>query len=101
MDLRDETSLQQTHKRLEGLQQRPLWLCVWSSFGTHKWQKPRMNLALYSISAAISMRRILYMLVKNFSSSALSVVTVVLGGSILCAANGLTCPQQSSALLGF
>ena len=50
-----------------------------------------MNLALYSISAAISIRRIRYMLVKNFKSSALSVVTVVLGGSILWAENGRTC----------
>ena len=36
--------------------------------GPYKWQKPRMYLALYIMSAAISMRRIRYMAVKNFSS---------------------------------
>lgn len=41
-----------------------------ASWPSYKWQKPRMNLLLYSPSAAISMRRILYMSVKKPSNSA-------------------------------
>jgi hypothetical protein len=29
--------------------------------GTHRWQKPRISFALYIMSAAISMRRMVYM----------------------------------------
>lgn len=49
---------------------------------THKWQKPLMNFDLYSMSAAISIRLMRYMSVKNFRSSDFVVVTVVPGGSI-------------------
>ena len=56
----------------------------------HRWQKPRMNFALYIMSAAISSRRILYMVSKKPSSSSCVVVTVVDGGSILCDLYGLT-----------
>lgn len=42
---------------------------------------------------AISMRRILYMSSKYPSSSDLVAVTVVLGGSILCAPKSRTCTQ--------
>lgn len=59
--------------------------------GTHKWQNPLMNFALYIISAAISIRRILYMVVKKYNSSSLLVFTEVDGGSILCVLYGLTC----------
>lgn len=55
---------------------------------TYKWQKPRMNFALYIISAAISIRRILYIISKKLSSSALLVFTEVDGGSILCVLYG-------------
>ena len=41
-----------------------------------------MNLDLYSMSAAISMRRMRYIVSKNVSSSDLVVVTVVPGGSM-------------------
>ena len=51
---------------------------------THKWQNPLMNFALYIMSAAISILRILYIVVKKYSNSSLLVVTVVDGGSILC-----------------
>lgn len=50
-----------------------------------------MNLALYIMSAAISILRYLYMVSKNFISSSLLVVTEVEGGSILCAEYGRTC----------
>ena len=51
--------------------------------GTHKWQKPLMSLALYIMSAAISMRRILYMSSYKCSSSSTLVSTTLLGASIL------------------
>lgn len=44
-----------------------------------------MNLALYIMSAAISILLYLYMVSKNLISSSLLVVTEVEGGSILCA----------------
>ena len=73
---------------------------VWFlSFGekrqTHKWQNPRMNLALYIMSAAISILLYLYMVSKNFISSSLLVVTEVEGGSILCAEYGRTCKSPT------
>lgn len=52
---------------------------------THRWQNPLMNLALYIMSAAISILLYLYMVSKNLISSSLFVVTEVEGGSILCA----------------
>lgn len=57
---------------------------------THRWQNPRMNLALYIMSAAISILLYLYIVSKNFISSSLLVVTEVEGGSILCAEYGRT-----------
>ena len=51
--------------------------------GAHKWQKPLMNLALYIMSAAISILLYLYIVSKNLMSSSLLVVTEVDGGSIL------------------
>ena len=53
-----------------------------------------MNLALYIMSAAISILLYLYMVSKNFISSSLLVVTEVEGGSILCAVYGRTCKLQ-------
>ena len=53
-----------------------------------------MNLALYIMSAAISILLYLYMVSKNFISSSLLVVTEVEGGSILCAEYGRTCKLQ-------
>ena len=50
-----------------------------------------MYLALYIMSAAISMRRILYMAVKNLRSWSLFVFTLVEGGSILCVGYAMTC----------
>lgn len=50
-----------------------------------------MNFALYIMSAAISILRYLYIVSKKRVSSSLLVVTVVEGGSILCAAYGRTC----------
>ena len=44
--------------------------------------KSPMNFALYIISAAISMRRIRYMVSKNLRSSDFVVVTVVSGASM-------------------
>jgi hypothetical protein len=53
-----------------------------------------MNLALYSMSDAISIRRILYIFSKKERSSSLLVVTVVEGGSILWASKGRTCRHR-------
>lgn len=52
-----------------------------------------MSLALYIMSAAISMRRILYMSSYRCSSSSMLVSTTLLGASILCALAGSTCTQ--------
>ena len=53
-----------------------------------------MNLALYIMSAAISIRRIRYMVSKKVSSSALVVVTVGEGGSMRCALYSFTCAAR-------
>ena len=50
-----------------------------------------MSFALYIMSAAISMRRILYMISKKPSSSCLFVFTDVEGGSMRWVLYGLTC----------
>lgn len=60
---------------------------------TYRWQKPRIILALYIMSAAISMRRMMYMLRKYCSSSALVVVTWLPGASTRCALKGVTCAR--------
>lgn len=49
-----------------------------------------MYFALYIMSAAISILRILYINLKNFCSSSFEVDIVVLGGSIRCVAYGRT-----------
>jgi hypothetical protein len=54
-----------------------------------------MNLALYIMSAAISIRRIRYMVSKNCISSALLVVTCGEGGSMRCALYSITCAAVS------
>ena len=48
----------------------------------HKWQNPLMNFALYIMSAAISIRRMRYIVSKYFISSDLVVDTVVPGPSM-------------------
>lgn len=58
---------------------------------TYRWQKPRIILALYIMSAAISMRRIMYMLRKYLSSSSFVAVTWLPGGSTRCVLKGVTC----------
>ena len=55
-----------------------------------------MNLALYIMSAAISIRRMRYMVSKYFSSSDFVAVTVVSGASMWCATYGLTCTHQQT-----
>ena len=50
--------------------------------GAHRWQNPLMNFALYIMSAAISIRRMRYMVSKYVMSSDLVVVTVVPGPSM-------------------
>lgn len=51
----------------------------------HRWQKPRISFALYIMSAAISMRRMVYMSAYIDLSSPRLVSTAAGGGSILCA----------------
>ena len=76
-----------------------VWICVIYSVvcqdGAYRWQKPRIILALYIMSAAISMRRMMYMLRKYWSSSALLVVTWLPGGSTRCALKGVTCVERA------
>ena len=54
-----------------------------------------MYFALYIMSAAISMRLMRYMAVKNLRSWSLLVFTLVPGGSILCVAYGVTCKHAT------
>ena len=52
---------------------------------SHRWQKPRIILALYCMSAAISSLRMRNMVSKKCINSVLVVVTAVPGGSMRCA----------------
>ena len=56
----------------------PVPIASWPSY---KWQNPRIVRALYSLSHVISMRRIVYMVLKYSRSSVLFVSAVAAGSS--------------------